>query len=178
MWNSSSNLAHQHCRQQNPFKDQEVSAQSIGLVVLIRDLEGARLGDSPGKHPGDRHEMGNKIRDRVGKDRPGYNHWFNDDFWYRHHNRPPYYHHHNPHYWWRWATVGGSIGAWIGWNAAPIDYDYDYEVYFLEEAEYYGTPQGYIQQTEEIETAAHEATSDGWMPLGVRARTTISSLTL
>lgn len=124
------------------------------------------------------HERGNKIRERLNKQRPEYKHWFNNNFWKHHHGYPKYYqHHHNPYYWWNWATVG-SIGGWLGWNAAPSYYGYSDTGYYGNDLQINGSSQGYYQLQEGVEPigrpSTYEATDGFWLALGVFALTDLN----
>lgn len=124
-------------------------------------------GERPGRNPGDRGDLGQNIRDQIGQNRPDRGDWFNGDFWDKHHHRPPYYDHN--HNWWRGATVVGVAG-WLGWRSAPVYYGYySDDSYYWDPSYTTSEPQDYVEQTEYIEEATTEDTSDEWMPLGVFA---------
>lgn len=115
----------------------------------------------------DRHNLGNNVRHNVGTYRPYRNNWFHNDFWVGHHFHPPYYRYHNN--WWRWTTPVVVTG-WLGWNVAPIYYDYyiDNGTYYWGPTETPGTV-GYVEQTQPAPAPTDQPIEGDWLPLGVFA---------
>lgn len=111
-----------------------------------------------------RDNWGNHIRHDF-HNHPNRHNWFNNNFWGHYHIHPPYYNYH--HNWWLWATPIG-IAGWLGWNAAPIYYDY-----YIENNVNYWVPisePAYVSSY--VAPAAPESgqqAGDDWMPLGVFA---------
>lgn len=132
-----------------------------------RSIRGEQV-QRPVTLPSDRKNVGNNIRNEVRTYRPGRKNWFNQNFWDNHHYHHPYYHYHND--WWKWATPI-AIGGWLGWNAAPVYYDYysDNGAYYWGPSVALAAPVVYVDPTEAIEAVAAAPTSDEWMPLGVFA---------
>jgi hypothetical protein len=131
-------------------------------------LGSTKPADRPGRL-GDRQDIGQGIRDRIGQDGTGG--WFDGDFFQNHDLNPVY-----DNQGWKYATAAG-LGAWLGMQSEPYYYDYwdDYgDGYWGPTDEYdtstYATSTpDYSQQAQTIESASDQPTSDEWMPLGVFA---------
>ncbi len=110
-----------------------------------------------------RQNLGKNVRNNVHTHNPHHHDWFNDHFWVNHHHFPAYYHSH--HNWWRWTTPV-AVGGWLGWNAAPIYYDF----YADNGATYWGPSTVVVQNPVYVQQPASplaDESTDEWMPLGV-----------
>lgn len=112
----------------------------------------------------------NLIRNQINQRHPGYQNWFNNNFFDRHGFRPNYY---NPGVnWWRaarWSTVNNWLGA--GW-AVPVYYDTVQNVYY-EDPDYSSNipmSSGQVAYDQgSYYSPSLNQTETSWLPLGVFA---------
>ena len=116
----------------------------------------------PSETPRNWGNVGTKVRNDIGRDRPQRDNWFRSDFWDRHDYHPPYAYYHDN--WWQPATAVG-IGAWLGWNTAPS------YVYYSGDGYYTSPYTGYVAPAAPPPSAIAQGLppEDAWMPLGVFA---------
>lgn len=119
---------------------------------------------NPSTNRFNRSDFGNQVRRDVGNNRPAMRNAFNNNFWDRHNFRPNYWG--EGYNGWAWATTAG-VASWLGWNAAPVYYDYyDSMPTYYEPPQQYATSPQYPQSAPQ---AGGTPSGGDWMSLGVFA---------
>jgi hypothetical protein len=116
----------------------------------------------------DRDQRREEVRDQVSDNYPRLDFWSDHPEWAEWRIEHPY----------RWATWGAVTG-WVGYGwEEPVYYSYGENVYYQDDAVYYGDQQvapaeEYAQQAATIVSSAPEAepVQSEWLPLGVFAVT-------
>lgn len=135
------------------FLQNRPGTQGHGAVFKAGEGRGTAFNAAQRDHL---RQFAKGLRSDIHNFRPNRGEWFNHDFFHRHNFFPPFFGFGNN--WWNWATPV-AIGLWLGWDAAPIYYDYG---------------QTYVQQPtvpvyqEPVQTTPETSEGD-WMPLGVFA---------